>query len=28
VRLAPGADDAAMIKAQIESVRNHYVQIH
>ncbi len=28
LRLAPGADDAAMIKAQIESVRHRYVQIH
>ncbi len=28
LRLAPGADDAAMIKAQIESVRTQYVQIH
>ncbi len=28
LRLAPGAEDAAMIKAQIESVRHRYVQIH
>ncbi|HYQ97664.1 MAG TPA: tetratricopeptide repeat protein [Candidatus Nitrosocosmicus sp.] len=28
LRLTPGAEDAAMIKAQIESVRHRYVQIH
>ena len=28
LRLAPGAEDAAMIKAQIESVRHRYVQVH
>jgi regulator of sirC expression with transglutaminase-like and TPR domain len=28
LRLAPGAEDAAMIKAQIESVRHRFVQIH
>ena len=28
LRLAPGGDDAAMIKAQIESVRQRSVQIH
>lgn len=28
LRLAPDAEDAAMIKAQIESVRHRYVQIH
>ena len=28
LRLAPSAEDAAMIKAQIESVRHRYVQIH
>ncbi|HUD00117.1 MAG TPA: tetratricopeptide repeat protein, partial [Candidatus Polarisedimenticolaceae bacterium] len=28
LKLAPAADDAAMIKSQIESVRHRYVQIH
>ena len=28
LRLTPGAEDAAMIKAQIESVRHRFVQIH
>ena len=28
LRLTPGAEDAAMIKAQIESVRQRHVQIH
>jgi regulator of sirC expression with transglutaminase-like and TPR domain len=28
LRLAPTADDVAMIKSQIESVRQRYVQIH
>ncbi|HEX6174894.1 MAG TPA: tetratricopeptide repeat protein [Candidatus Binatia bacterium] len=28
LRLAPGADDVEMVKAQIESVRQRYVQIH
>jgi regulator of sirC expression with transglutaminase-like and TPR domain len=28
LRLAPGADDAPMIKAQIDTVRHRYIQIH
>jgi regulator of sirC expression with transglutaminase-like and TPR domain len=28
LRLAPNADDAAMVKTQIEAVRNRYIRLH